>query len=75
MKFTVAAASLAFIASASAFVPQNGVFARKSALGMSAVDTKTYTFPKSEEIFKEAQDVRGLGEIIKCLQPQSLSHS
>jgi len=56
--------ALAFIVSttsfASAYVPQaNGkAFARKSSLDMSAAtETPTYTFAKSEEIFKEAQEV------------------
>ena len=56
MKFALASSILAFSASASAFAPQTSAFARSSSL-QSAVADETYTFTKSEEIFKEAQDV------------------
>lgn len=56
MKF-VFACTLALTASVGAFAP-NTAFARSSAVSMSAVETPTYTFTKSEEIFAEAQHVR-----------------
>jgi hypothetical protein len=40
-----------------AFAPSTA-FARSSSLSMSAVETPTFTFTKSEEIFAEAQNVR-----------------
>mmetsp|Transcript_16956 Transcript_16956/g.28153 ORF Transcript_16956/g.28153 Transcript_16956/m.28153 type:complete len:466 (-) Transcript_16956:40-1437(-) len=52
MKFTIAAAFLA--GSAAAFAPVFGSASSRSALS-SAVDTDTFTFTKSEEIFAEAQ--------------------
>lgn len=57
MKLALAAAAL--IGSATAFAPTSGA-RPSSALKMSAVADETYTFTKSEEIFKEAQDVRSL---------------
>lgn len=53
----IALTALAFTGYATAYAP-NMAFARRSKLGMSAVETPTYTFAKSEEIFKEAQEVR-----------------
>jgi hypothetical protein len=54
MKFAIAAAVLA--GSAAAF--STPAFATKSStLKMSAVETPTYTFTKSEQIFAEAQEV------------------
>ena len=58
MKF-VFACTLALTASVGAFAP-NTAFARSSARSMSAVETPTYTFAKSEEIFAEAQHVRNV---------------
>jgi hypothetical protein len=53
MKLALAAAFL--LGSATAFAPING--ARSSSAVKSAVADEIYTFTKSEEIFKEAQDV------------------
>lgn len=64
MKF-VFACTLALTASVGAFAP-NTAFARSSARSMSAVETPTYTFTKSEEIFAEAQDVRNVRSLVWC---------
>lgn len=53
MKLGIAALILG---SAAAFAPANTA-GGASALSMTATGTETYTFTKSEEIFKEAQDV------------------
>ena len=56
MKFALACSSLALTASLSgAFAPQSAS-ARSSSLS-SSVASDLYTFAKSEEIFKEAQEV------------------
>jgi len=57
MKLALATAVL--VGSATAFSPTFGARS-SSALKMSAVAPEIYTFTKSEEIFKEAQDVRAL---------------
>jgi hypothetical protein len=57
MKF-VFACTLALTASVGAFAPSTAFARTTSALSMSAVETPTYTFTKSEEIFAEAQHVR-----------------
>jgi hypothetical protein len=57
MKFVLACSTLALTASlAGAFAPSKA-FARSTARSMSAVETPTFTFTKSEEIFAEAQNV------------------
>ena len=53
MKLGIAAL---IIGSAAAFAPAN-TGKGASVLSMTATGTETYTFTKSEEIFKEAQDV------------------
>ena len=53
MKLGIAALILG---SAAAFAPTN-TGKGASVLSMTATGTETYTFTKSEEIFKEAQDV------------------
>jgi hypothetical protein len=58
MKFVLAFSTLALTASVGAAFAPGKAFARSSSLSMSAVETPTYTFTKSEEIFAEAQDVR-----------------
>jgi hypothetical protein len=63
MKF-VFACTLALTASVGAFAP-NTAFARTSSL-MSAVETPTFTFTKSEEIFAEAQHVRSFVVLVYC---------
>mmetsp|Transcript_15396 Transcript_15396/g.21967 ORF Transcript_15396/g.21967 Transcript_15396/m.21967 type:complete len:467 (-) Transcript_15396:307-1707(-) len=55
MKFLLASALLA--ASASAFSSPTFVKSNGSSLKMSAVETPTYTFAKSEEIFAEAKEL------------------
>jgi len=55
MKFVFAAASL--LASTGAFAPPSQARSSTSRLSAS-VETPVYTFAKSEEIFKEAQEVR-----------------
>jgi hypothetical protein len=57
MKFVFAACTLALTASVGAFAPSTA-FARTNSALSSAVQTPTYTFTKSEEIFAEAQHVR-----------------
>lgn len=59
MKFSLAALAALSLSSASAFAPTAANLAN-TALHMSAVESKTYTFAKSEEIFAEAQNVRPL---------------
>lgn len=56
MKFSLAVSVLALSGVAQAFIPAKAA-AKSSFLQSTASDTKTYTFSKSEEIFKEAQDV------------------
>jgi hypothetical protein len=56
MKFS-AAALLLFATPSAAFAPLQ-VAAKSTAMHSTAEKSKTYTFAKSEEIFKEAQDVR-----------------
>ena len=67
MKFTVAVSALLAVSGVSAFAPANTVAgARSSSLSQSTVATEpTYTFTKSEEIFAEAQEVRG--RIVSCI--------
>ena len=55
MKFTTAVTTLALATSVSAFAPVN--VARQGTSLNSAVESTTYTFTKSEEIFAEAQEV------------------
>ena len=55
--FKLAVYALSFSASA-AFTPLMASSRTSSGLSMSAVDSATYTFTKSEEIFAEAQTVR-----------------
>lgn len=58
MKFTAAVAALSFVAPVAAFAPAAfGAPSRTTQLHAS-VEAATYTFPKSEEIFAEAQTVR-----------------
>lgn len=60
MKFALAVAALTLSGSA-AFVPQSLSSARAAlSLDMSAVESSTYTFAKSEEIFAEAQNVSSM---------------
>ena len=67
MKFAVAVSALLAASGVSAFAPTNTVVgARSSSLSQSTVATEpTYTFTKSEEIFAEAQEVRG--HIVSCV--------
>jgi len=59
MKFALPCSTfLALAASSAAFAPAKSFARQSSNLGMSAVETPTYTFTKSEEIFAEAQEVR-----------------
>jgi hypothetical protein len=58
MKFALACSTLALTASMGAAFAPSTAFARSSSLSMSAVETPTFTFTKSEEIFAEAQNVR-----------------
>jgi hypothetical protein len=60
MKFSLACTTLALTASMGAAFAPTKAFARSSVLDMSAVETPTYTFTKSEEIFAEAKTVRSL---------------
>ena len=55
MKLAIAALILG---SAAAFAPANTARGA-SVLSMTATGTETYTFTKSEEIFKEAKEVSG----------------
>jgi hypothetical protein len=58
MKFSIAAVTALTLSGASAFTPAGSTTTLvNTALHMSAVETKTYTFAKSEEIFAEAQNV------------------
>lgn len=57
MKFALAVSALT-LTGAAAFTPRSVVARAETATRMSAVETSTYTFAKSEEIFKEAQGVR-----------------
>jgi hypothetical protein len=57
MKFVIAATALALSTSCSlAFAPIKTVHS-STTLGMSAVQTPTYSFTKSEEVFAEALEV------------------
>ena len=57
MKFSLAVTALTFTGAA-AFTPRSLGARAETAAHMSAVESKTYTFAKSEEIFAEAQGVR-----------------
>lgn len=58
MKFTFAVIAWAVSTSVTnAFAPIKALKSTSSALGMSAVQTPTYTFTKSEEVFAEALEV------------------
>lgn len=57
MKFSLAVTALTFTGAA-AFTPRSLGARPETAAHMSAVESKTYTFSKSEEIFAEAQGVR-----------------
>ena len=69
MKFTVAVSALLAVGGVSAFAPTSTVVnarSSSSSLSQSTVATEpTYTFTKSEEIFAEAQEVRG--HIVSCI--------
>ena len=62
MKFSLAVTALT-LTGASAFTPRS-VAHSSTATRMSAVETETYTFAKSEEIFKEAKDVSDI--LLEC---------
>ena len=70
MKFALAVTALT-ISSAAAFTPRS-VARAETAARMSAVESSTYTFTKSEEIFAEAQGVRNSITSVKwaCINVQ-----